>query len=67
MRRLTITAQPSGTTLLQMVKLCPIFDEVAKLGKTTQDAYNQGEWLILSALFKNWVAKGVASEVNDTG
>ena len=33
------------TTLL--LKLGQIFDEVAKLGKSTQDAYNQGKWLIL--------------------
>ena len=33
------------TTLL--LKLGQIFDEVAKLGKSTQDAYNPGKWLIL--------------------
>ena len=33
------------TTLL--LKLGQIFDEVAKLGKSTQDAYNWGKWLIL--------------------
>ena len=33
------------TTLL--LKLSQIFDEVAKLGKSTQDAYNPGKWLIL--------------------
>ena len=33
------------TTLL--LKLGQIFDEVAKLGKSTQDAYNLGKWLIL--------------------
>ena len=33
------------TTLLQ--KLGQIFDEVAKLGKSTQDAYNPGKWLIV--------------------
>ena len=33
------------TTLL--LKLGWIFDEVAKLGKSTQDAYNPGKWLIL--------------------
>ena len=32
-------------TLLQ--KLGQIFDELAKLGKSTQDTYNQGGWLIL--------------------
>ena len=34
-----------STTLL--LKLGQIFDEVAKLGKSTQDAYNLGKWLIL--------------------
>ena len=33
------------TTLL--LKLGQIFDEVAKLGKSTQEAYNPGKWLIL--------------------
>ena len=33
------------TTLL--LKLGQIFDEVAKLGKSTQDTYNRGGWLIL--------------------
>ena len=33
------------TTLL--LKLGQIFDKVAKLGKSTQDAYNPGKWLIL--------------------
>ena len=33
------------TTLL--LKLGQIFDEVAKLGKSTQDSYNPGKWLIL--------------------
>ena len=49
-----------------MVKACPIFDEVAKLGKSTQDTYNWGGWLILYALLKNGVAKGVASDSHDT-
>ena len=30
-----------------LVKLGQIFDEVAKLGKSTQDAHNLGKWLIL--------------------
>ena len=30
-----------------LLKLGQIFDEVAKLGKSTQDAYNPGKWLIL--------------------
>ena len=33
------------TTLL--LKLGQIFEEVAKLGKSTQDAHNPGKWLIL--------------------
>ena len=51
------------TTLL--LKLGQIFDEVAKLGKSTQEAYNPRKWLILSALLKNWVAEDIASNVND--
>ena len=35
---------------------------MAKLGKSTQDTYNQGGWLIL----KNGVAEGVASDPHDT-
>ena len=37
-----------------------------KLGKASRDAYNlnRGGWLILQDLLKNWVAEGVASEVN---
>ena len=27
--------------------------------------YNRGGWLIFSDLLKNWVVKGVASEVNN--
>ena len=34
-----------STTLL--LKLGQIFDKVAKLGKSTQDAHNPGKWLIL--------------------
>ena len=30
-----------------LLNLGQIFDEVAKLGKSTQDAYNRGGWLIL--------------------
>ena len=30
-----------------LLKLGQIFDEVAKLGKSTQDTYNGGGWLIL--------------------
>jgi hypothetical protein len=46
----------------------PIFslcDELAKLGKASQDAYNPGGWLILNALLKNGVAECDSSEVND--
>ena len=44
-----------------MVKSGPIFDQAANLGKASKDAYDPGLWLIL----KNWVAEGVASDVND--
>ena len=40
-------------------------NKLAKLGKASQDAYKPGKWLILSALMKNWVAEGIASDVND--
>ena len=49
-------ALPRFAALLQSAKIGlskwifyvkTIFDEVAKLDKTTQDAYNWGEWLIL--------------------
>ena len=42
-----------------------LFDKLAKLDKASQDAYNPGGWLILYDRLKNWVAEGVASEVND--
>ena len=48
-----------------MVKSCPTFDQAAKLGKASRDAYNPELLLILQDLFKNWVAEGVASDVND--
>ena len=48
-----------------MVKSCPIFDQAAKLGKASRDAYNQGLLLIFQDLLKNWVAEGVTSDVND--
>ena len=35
------------------------------LGKAIWDTYNLGGWLILQALLKNWVAEGIASDVND--
>ena len=49
-----------------ITKIRPIFDELAKPGKSTQDTYNRGGWLILEALLKNGVAEGVASESHDT-
>ena len=48
-----------------MVNQALFFDQAAKLGKTSKDAYNPGLWLILLDLLKNWVAEGVAFEVND--
>ena len=30
-----------------LLKSCPVFDEAAKLGKASEDAYNQTGWLIL--------------------
>ena len=48
-----------------LLKLGQIFDKLAKLGKSTQDAYNQEGWLILQDLLNEWVAEGVASDVND--
>ena len=35
------------SALWTLLKLGKIFDEVAKLGKSTQDTYNRGGWLIL--------------------
>ena len=43
--------------ILCLLKLGPIFHEVAKLGKATWDAYNWIGLLILYALLKNWVAE----------
>ena len=43
-----------------------LFDEAAKLGKATRNAYNLGGRLILLALLKNRVAEGVASYSHDT-
>ena len=48
-----------------MVKSCPIFDQAAKLGKASRDAYNPGLLLILYDLLENWVSEGVPSDVND--
>ena len=39
---------------------------MAKLGKASWDAYDREGWLILYELLKNWIAEGVASEVNDS-
>ena len=39
---------------------------MAKLGKSTQDTYNWGGWLILKDLLNKWVAEGVASDPHDT-
>ena len=42
---MSITNNDFLKTLL--LKLGQIFDELAKLGKSTQDTYNRGGWLIL--------------------
>ena len=57
-----ITSNLKKTLLLKLGK---IFDEVAKLGKSTQDTFNRRGWLILYALLKNGVDECVAPEVND--
>ena len=49
-----------------LLNLGQILDKVAKLGKSTQDSYNLGGWLILLYLLKNGVAEGVASDPHDT-
>ena len=49
-----------------LLKLGQIFDELAKLGKSTQDTHNRGGRLILLALLKNGVAEGVAFDSHDT-
>ena len=49
-----------------MVKSGSIFDQAAKLGKASRDAYNPGLRLILQALLKNGVAEGDASDPHDT-
>ena len=38
-----------------LLKLGHILDELAKLGKSTQDTYNPGGWLILLDLLNEWV------------
>ena len=40
-------------------------NEAAKIAKASRNAYNQEGWIIQQDLSKNWVAKGVASEVNN--
>ena len=40
-------------------------DELAEVGKVSQDAYNPELWLILCDLLKNWVAEGVGSDINE--
>ena len=45
---------------LKMVKSGPIFDQAAKLCKASRDTYNPELWLL-----KNWVADGVAFDIND--
>ena len=42
-----------------------VCDELAKLGRASQDAYNPELWLILYDLLKNWVAEGVTFDGND--
>jgi len=42
-----------------------LYYELAKLGKVSQDACHPGLWIILWDLLKNWLAKSVASNVND--
>ena len=49
-----------------LLELGQIFDELAKLGKSTQDAYNRGGWLILVDLLDEWFAEGVSSDPHDT-
>ena len=51
------------TTLL--LKSGPLFNQAAKPGKASRDAYNPRLWLILKNLLKNWVAKSVASDIDD--
>ena len=50
---------------LYLLKSCTIFSKAAKLCKVSQDAYNQGGWLILKDLLNDWFAKGVVPEVHD--
>ena len=41
------------------------FYEAAKLGKVSEDAYNQRGWLILKELLNKWVDEGIASNPHD--
>ena len=47
--------------LWQPIHSKELFDKAAKLGKTSEDAYNLGGWLILLDLLNEWVAECVAS------
>ena len=38
---------------------------LAKQGKASQDAYNQGGWLLFKDLLNDWFAEGVVPEVHD--
>ena len=42
-----------------------LFDEAAKLGKASEDVFNGGGGLIMEDFLNEWVAKGVASNLND--
>ena len=44
-------------------KFCTL-QQFGKVDKASWNTYNQGGWLISSHLLKNWIAKGIASEVN---
>ena len=53
-------------TIWSGFKIFALCAELAKLGKASQDAYIPGKWLILQAVLKNGVPKGVASDSHDT-
>ena len=46
-------------------QILALFAEAAKLGKTSEDAYNRGRWLVLKDLLNEWVANGVVSDPHD--
>ena len=50
---------------LKIKKIFALCDMAAKLEKASWNGYNQGGWLISQDLLKNWIAEGVASDVND--